>query len=173
MMSEKSNHSSFSLWAETSCEKRGEKLHFGVLCDVKSSLKAGAQYSPNVWTGNQGIKADEWFPAELQLLNCSVVGFYPEQGPGVKLSFGIWRVDVVPSMVGWAEAEHGSRMRLHLTVAVKNGFPRGSVNILGWFGVGFLTAVNVHPVGFPRAGSRGSMGSLSLSSKEKRAGETQ
>lgn len=51
-------------------------MHFGALCDAKLGIKAAPQYSPNVW---MGIKADEWLPAELLLLDCSVVGFYPEQ----------------------------------------------------------------------------------------------
>lgn len=55
-------------------------MHFGILCDVKLGLKAGTRYSLNVWLGNQGIKVDEWFPAELLLLNCSAVGFYPRAG---------------------------------------------------------------------------------------------
>lgn len=157
-MSEKPNHSSFSLWAETSCKKRKKKLHFGILCDVKLGLKAGTRYSLNVWLGNQGIKVDEWFPAELLLLNCSAVGFYPEQGPGVKLSFGILRVDVVPSMMGRAEAHHGSRMSLPLTVTVKNGFPRGSVNILGWFGVGFFSCCECSPRRIPTCCVQGKHG---------------
>lgn len=52
-------------------------------------IKAGPEYSPNVWVGNQGIKADGSFPAELLPLDCSVVGFYPEQAPGAELCFGM------------------------------------------------------------------------------------
>ncbi|RLV91911.1 hypothetical protein DV515_00013970 [Chloebia gouldiae] len=43
---------------------------------LRLGIKAAPQYSPNIW---MGIEADESFPAELLLLDWSVVGFYPEQ----------------------------------------------------------------------------------------------
>lgn len=61
----------------------------------------------------------------------------------------------------------GSPWKQEEIETVKNGFPRRSVNNLCCFGAALLNAVNVHRLGFPRAGSKGSMGSFSLSSKEK------
>lgn len=67
-------------------------MDFGALCDAKLGRKAVPEYSPYLWMGNQGMKAEESFPAALLPLDCSVVGFYPEQAPGAKLSFGILRL---------------------------------------------------------------------------------
>lgn len=75
-------------------------MHFVILCVVKLGIKADPQHSPKFWMGNEGIKAGELFPAEVLLLDCSGVGFYPGQGPGVELSFGNLRVDLVPSLMG-------------------------------------------------------------------------